>query len=107
MSTPLITIPKEEYDNLIKIKEEVVSAFNEGKTILHYHSYFPGHSGYPRHEYSVANAPAIIAGLNKELEEIKDRNNKLEESNIKLQGVYKGWWEYIPKRKWFQLIPMK
>ncbi len=104
---PLVTIPKSEYDELIKIKTEFIDAFNNNKMILKHGSWFSGMSGYPINEYAIVHESVVIAGLNKELQEVKEENNKLYDSNRKLQEVHKKWWEHIPKKKWYQLIPMK
>lgn len=105
MGEPLITITKSEYEELISIKEKFVSAFNENKIILKHDSFLA--MGYNRHSYSIVNESEIIKELNEELLKVKEERNDYAKSNEKLQSIYKRWWEYIPRRKWYQLIPAK
>lgn len=108
MGYPLITIPKSEYDELISIKEKFVLDFNEKKLILFHDSFFTGGMGaYTKHNYSIVNESEILKSLNEELNNVVAERDNYKESNSKLQEIHKRWYEYIPKRKWFQLIPMK
>ena len=109
MTTPLITIPLQEYNELVRINSELKSVFDNKKTVLYLRQFYSGPSGYPANEYSIANESELVEKLNKELKEAREINNEYYNSNYKLQDVIrnKRWWHYVPQKTWYQLIPFK
>lgn len=97
-----------EYNELLKIKNDFVSAFAEKKMIMRFRSWPSGPGGMIK-EYNLVNETDVIANLNKELSDMQVYNSELFKSNERLQDALgkKKWYEYVSKRKWCELLPMK
>lgn len=90
-----IIISLDEYNSLIKIRDEVNTAFNAKKTIVFHDSYFPGHSGYPVHRFSVVSNDDFAKDLQNKIERIErdlyeqyQRYSTLEEKYNKKKGWF-------------------
>lgn len=72
-----VIIPLKEYEQMKKIKDDFITNFNKNKVQLNHVSYFIGHSGYPRNEYSIVTNSQIIKDLNDALGKLSGENYSL------------------------------
>lgn len=94
MTTPMVLIPLTEYEELMRVKNELTTAFNKQKSILHLRQFYSGPSGYPANEYSIVNESEVVGLLNKELQLERTENNKL----YRLHNEMK---EQLARKKWY------
>jgi hypothetical protein len=91
----LITISLAEYNEIKDIKHNFQKAFDEKKTILFHDSYFPGHSGYPVHKFTIVNTDTFIDDLRNKISELQKENSKISNELYELkekERKRKKWW---------------
>ena len=88
-----IIISLEEYNSLIKMKEDFKTAFDKGKNIIFHDSYFTG--SYPVHKFTVVNNNEFIKDLQDKITRIEgEKSNLWEENNTLKENLNK-------KKCWF------
>jgi hypothetical protein len=63
MTDPQIIIPLDEYQSLMRTRDEIVEAFKKGTPLLQCDIHVHGHGGYPQHEFMLVNVPDSVTGL--------------------------------------------
>ena len=92
----LITITLNEYNEIKDIKNNFQKAFDEKKTVLFHDSYFPGHSGYPVHRFTIVNTDTFMDDLRNKISELQKENSKMSNELYELKEK-----ERERKKSWF------